>query len=183
MTALAAAAALAPSRCSVDGAATAEGRREDGLSPAAPRCVVIDTNCVLDLWLFADPRVADLRQAVLAGAVRWIATPTMRVELERVLGYPAIVRQCALRGVTTAVVLEAFDRHTRSVPAAAAAPMRCSDPDDQVFIDLAVAWRADLYSRDHAVRALARRLGACGTEIRPRLQPSGGTCRRQQGAY
>lgn len=177
-----------PARCeAVDALAAAQvrgqGSSEQDADAGSPRCVVIDTNCVLDLWLFADPRVADLRRAVLAGTARWLATPAMRAELQRVLGYPAIVRQCALRDVAASDVLAAFDRWTHGVPAAAAARMRCGDPDDQVFIDLAAAWHADLYSRDHEVRMLAPRLGTCGVRVRPRLQRSGGACRREEGAY
>ena len=60
------------------------------LAPDLP-CVVIDTNRVLDLWLFDDPQVTALRQVVRGGAVRWLATAAMRGELARVLGYPAVL--------------------------------------------------------------------------------------------
>ena len=51
--------------------------------------VVIDTNWVLDAWVFADARATALRLAVEAGRVRWLATGAMRAELARVLDYPA----------------------------------------------------------------------------------------------
>ena len=44
--------------------------------------------------------------------------------------------------------------------------LRCSDPDDQCFIDLAVARRTPwLVTRDHALRRLARRAGAFGVAV------------------
>ena len=61
--------------------------------------VVIDTNWVLDAWVFADARAAGLRQAVEAGRVRWLATSAMRAELARVLDYPAVARWLARRGM------------------------------------------------------------------------------------
>lgn len=129
--------------------------------------LVVDTNCVLDLWLFADPRVAALERWIRAGRARWIATAAMREELERVLGYAAIVRQMQARRLIAADVLEAFDRWSETVAPAPASRVRCSDPDDQMFIDLAVQWQAGLCSRDHAVLALAKRLQPAGAGCVP----------------
>ena len=129
--------------------------------------VVIDTNCVLDLWLFDDPVVAPLAQGIRDGTRSWLVHEGMRAELARVLGYPALLRQLARRGRSATAVLAAFDRWSHRVPAAPPAPLRCSDPDDQMFIDLAVAWRATLVSRDRAVRALAGRLAGLGVALQP----------------
>jgi predicted nucleic acid-binding protein len=38
------------------------------------------------------------------------------------------------------------------------APLRCADPDDQKFIDLAVQHKAQLLSKDRAVLCMAKRL-------------------------
>lgn len=127
--------------------------------------VVIDTNRVLDLWLFEDPAVAALAQGIRGGTLCWLAHAGMRAELARVLGYPALERQLARRERSAPVVLAAFDRWSRCVPPAPPAPLRCSDPDDQMFIDLAVAWRATLASRDRAVLALGRPLAALGVQL------------------
>ena len=45
------------------------------LCPATPVCgeIVIDTNCVLDLWVFQDAGMTPLRAALAQGAVRWRA--------------------------------------------------------------------------------------------------------------
>jgi hypothetical protein len=63
---------------------------------SAPRLrVVLDTNIVLDLFLFQDTRLDALREQVTGGAWQWWATPPMRNELERVLTYPHLVARMA----------------------------------------------------------------------------------------
>ncbi len=42
---------------------------------------VIDTNIVLDLWLFEDPATIPLRAALQSGAISHLATASMRDEL------------------------------------------------------------------------------------------------------
>ncbi len=124
--------------------------------------LVIDTNIVLDLFVFDDAAAKPLRAALEAGDVEWLATPPMRVELERVLGYPQIAPRMAFYGRVAAEVLAAFDRHARIVDAAPKAPVTCSDADDQCFIDLAVAHRAPLLSKDRAVLTMKKRLAGLG---------------------
>ena len=137
------------------------------LCPATPVCgeVVIDTNCVLDLWVFQDPGVAPLRDALLQGAVQWRATAGMRDELARVLTYPQIVPRLTASGRTAHEVLAAFDRFAAPSEPVARAPVPCRDPDDQPFIDLAVHWRATLFSKDARVTGLARRLAPLGVIV------------------
>ena len=136
------------------------------MSTAAPAPVVIDTNCVLDLWVFRDPSAAPLRAALESGALHWLATAGMRAELARVLTYPSIAPRLAPPGPAPREVLAAFDGLARRVPAAPPTAVRCRDPDDQPFIDLAVAWRATLLSKDARVLGLARRLAPLGVEVR-----------------
>ena len=147
--------------------------------------VVIDTNVVLDLLVFDDPGCAPLRTALAAGGLRWLATDAMRGELARVLGYPLIAArleknaqrderqrpqsQSQAEGAPgrrdAASVLAAFDAQVQRVAPAARAPCVCRDPDDQIFVDLAVAHRAQLVSKDRAVRALRKRLALLGVEF------------------
>lgn len=127
--------------------------------------IVIDTNIALDLLVFNDPGCAPLQAALDAGELRWLATDAMRSELARVLGYPQIVPRLAFHGRTPEAVLADFDRQVRRVDAAPRATVVCKDPDDQIFIDLAVAHRAPLRSKDRAVRVLRKRLAALGVEV------------------
>ena len=121
--------------------------------------MVLDTNVALDLLLFDDPAVAHLRTALHSGRARWLATPAMREELARVLGYPALVKALARRQQCAGQVLTAFDAWVCTVAAAPPAPVRCADPDDQIFIDLALAHGAVLLSKDREVRRALRSLG------------------------
>jgi predicted nucleic acid-binding protein len=129
------------------------------LSPA----VVLDTNVVLDWLLFAEPAVADLAAAIAGRRVEWLATAGMRDELAAVLGGGL----AAARQADPAAILTTWDTH--AVLRAATVPhhlLRCSDPDDQKFIDLAVGSGARwLISRDRAVLRLARRAARQGLAI------------------
>jgi putative PIN family toxin of toxin-antitoxin system len=120
--------------------------------------IVLDTNIVLDLFVFDDPAVQPLKDAVQSGRLRWIATAAMREELARVLAYKQIVPRLAHYQRSAADVLAAFDRLAQRVDAAPKAPVTCKDPDDQPFIDLAVTHRAVLLSKDHAVLCMKKRL-------------------------
>jgi putative PIN family toxin of toxin-antitoxin system len=126
---------------------------------------VLDTNIVLDLFLFEDPATEPLREQLARPGNRWIATPAMREELARVLAYPQIAKRLCARVLPAADVLAAFDQRTHTEPAAPKAPCVCKDPDDQKFIDLAVAHRATLVSKDDQVLRMARRLAPLGTFV------------------
>ncbi len=82
------------------------------------RGVVIDTNIVLDMWVFDDPRSHPLNQALQSGDVHWWANAEMREELLRVLAYPHLLARQALRGINALDVLAQFDQHAHSVPSA-----------------------------------------------------------------
>jgi len=140
---------------------------------AAARALVLDTNIVLDLFIFADAAVATVQPLLASGALRWIAAPAMRVELERVLGYPQIAPRLDYYGLSAAQVLQAFDAQTHTVAPAPRASAVCKDPDDQQFIDLAVQHGAILLSKDQAVLRLRKRLMALGVEAMPSLQTMG----------
>ena len=122
--------------------------------------VVLDTNIVLDLFVFGDKASLPVLQGLEQGGLRWLATQAMRDELARVLAYPQILPRLTYYGLDAAGVLARFDRHAQLVGAPAKATVTCSDPDDQKFIDLAVAHGALLLSKDRAVLSMAKRLAA-----------------------
>jgi putative PIN family toxin of toxin-antitoxin system len=130
----------------------------------SPAPVVIDTNVALDLLVFGDRHCAALRGALEAGAVQWIGSAAMRDELACVLArglgprWPAPAQQ----------VLALWDRHARLLPAAPLSTPACRDPDDQKFVDLALAHPARwLLTRDRALLQLARHAAARGLWIGP----------------
>lgn len=135
--------------------------------------IVIDTNIVLDLFVFADADAMSLRQALAAGTLGWIATPPMREELARVLDYPQIVPRLAFYRLSAADVLAQFDHHVRVEAVAPKANAVCKDADDQKFIDLAVAHQAHLLSKDRAVLCMRKRLLPWGVQVSPSLNGDG----------
>ena len=139
----------------------------------APRpgalAVVIDTNIILDVFVFSDVAAKPARQALEAGELDWLATQPMRDELARVLDYPQIVPRLNFYQLGAGDVLALFDRHARLVAVAAKARLNCSDPDDQKFIDLAVASQSLLLSKDRHVLSMSKRLLVHGVRARAAL--------------
>ena len=127
--------------------------------------VVLDTNIVLDVFVFADMAAKPIRKALETGELDWIATRPMRDELARVLGYPQIVPRLAFYQLSADDVLASFDRHARLVEVAVKARLNCSDPDDQKFIDLAVSTQALLLSKDRHVLSMSKRLLVLGVRV------------------
>ena len=128
---------------------------------------VIDTNIVLDLWLFEDPATVPLRAALQNGLIAHLATDSMREELSRVLTYPHIVKRMAKSNIQAQDILNHFDEHCVSAEPAAKAPCTCKDPDDQKFIDLAVAHAVPLLSKDAAILCMKKRLFQSGVVLNP----------------
>ena len=120
--------------------------------------LVLDTNIVLDLLVFGDAQAQPIRQGLEAGALRWLATPAMRDELARVLAYPKLAPRVSFHRGNAQAVLVDFDRHVVLHEPPAKAPVTCGDPDDQKFIDLAVAHRCALLSKDYEVLRMRKRL-------------------------
>lgn len=137
------------------------------------RAVVLDTNIVLDLLVFADPASAPLSWRLQNGRLRWIATAPMRAELARVLAYPKVAPRVACCGLTADQVLARFDAAVQQVQPAPPITVLCKDRDDQALIDLAAQHRALLLSKDKAVLALRKRLLGYGVDAACGLQGHG----------
>ena len=133
---------------------------------------VIDTNIVLDLWLFEDPATIPLRAALQSGAISHLATASMRDELERVLAYPHLVKRMAKSNIQAQDILNRFDEYLLAAEPAAKAACTCKDPDDQKFIDLAVAHAAPLLSKDKAILCMKKRLFQSGVVLNPSEIPA-----------
>ena len=145
-----------------------EGRTPKGGAAAAPAtpadrpALVLDTNILLDVWVFGDVAAAPLIAGLPQGQWRWLATAPMREELMRVLAYPQIVKSMAHHQISPQTVLDQFDAYAEITAVVSKASVTCKDPDDQKFIDLAVAHGALLLSKDHAVLSMSKRLLALG---------------------
>lgn len=124
--------------------------------------VVLDSNVVLDLWLFNEPGVQPLRQALDQGRLHWIGTEAMLAELAWVLARPfALARQ-----PQAGLLLDGWRTRVRLLPVAPDCGLRCRDPEDQKFIDLAIAAGARwLLSKDRALLDLRRRAARRGLAV------------------
>ncbi len=134
---------------------------------ATPTCV-IDTNVALDLWLFEQPSVAGLTAALAKGSIQALATVAMRAELLHVLQRGSLAGHWLERR-SASDVLTAWDGHVAIAatdrPVPGPRPL-CTDPDDQIFIDLALATHATwLFTRDRAVLKLGRQLRPFGLTV------------------
>lgn len=129
--------------------------------------LVLDTNVVLDVLVFGDPLAAPVAQGLREGTLRWLATAQMREELARVLHYPKLAPRVAFHRGDAQAVLQDFDRHACLVDVAARAPLSCGDPDDQKFIDLAIAHRCMLLSKDGEVLRMKKRLAELDVTAAP----------------
>jgi putative PIN family toxin of toxin-antitoxin system len=131
--------------------------------------IVLDTNIVLDLFVYRDPRQATLDNNLRAGSLQWLATPAMRDELARVLDYPQVTKRRLLNEQSVDAVLAQMDALVTLADPAPKAPYTCKDPDDQIFIDLACQHSCWLISKDKAVLAMRSRLSRLGATVRVAL--------------
>ena len=118
--------------------------------------LVLDTNVVLDLLHFDDAGARPLLRALEDRRVRCVATDATLEEWRRVLAYP----EFALDSMQQAARLARYQDLSETVVGLVADTVlpRCSDPDDQKFIELAAASHAQgLVSKDRAVLKLRRR--------------------------
>jgi len=127
--------------------------------------VVLDTNIVLDLWLYNDPATPALLEALESKAVQWLATQVMRDELERVLAYPHIAQRLELAKRSAQDILAQFDAHAQCMPIAPKTMFVCKDGDDQKFIDLAAQHQTQLISKDKAVLTMRNRMARLGVAV------------------
>ena len=131
--------------------------------------VVLDTNVCLDAFVFDDPRAATLVAALVAGDVEAVTRADCRDEWLGVLAYPALrldearraeasARFDALVTLLTGAAAGVADREADVQSAPGRRLPRCRDPDDQKFLELAMAsGAAVLFSRDAEVLRLSRR--------------------------
>lgn len=155
------------------------------MPPAASRAVpriVLDTNVCLDLFLFHDRHCDALAAALDRGLVRAVTDEPCRNEWLRVLEYPSVPVRPDQRAGLRARFDEVVETLVGLPAADTLAPLpRCRDPDDQKFMELALACGAPwLLSKDRHLYKLNRRTRKAGLfEI---LQPPQWTAALLAGA-
>lgn len=128
--------------------------------PAKQR-LVLDTNIWLDWLVFGDTGIARIRQLQGAGHLEICIDAVCEAELVRVLGYPFGKRK--LENAEQQHAIAQCRRIATRIGAAASAAERarlptCRDPDDQKFLEAALAAHAGwLITKDRALLELARK--------------------------
>jgi len=121
---------------------------------------VLDTNVVLDLFVWDNPVAEPLRALIRQGKLLCLSDPDCLAELARVLDYPKLALDAAAQqaihaeytGLCTVVPTQPPEHVSPILP-------RCSDRDDQKFLALAVRAKADyLLTRDNALLKMAKRM-------------------------
>jgi putative PIN family toxin of toxin-antitoxin system len=122
------------------------------------RRAVLDTNTWLDWLVFDDPAIAPLHDAQTAGRLAIFIDARCEAELARVLAYdlgkhslsPAAQAACLERCRAMVSFIATGNNSTVPLPT-------CRDPDDQKFLECALAAGADyLITKDRALLELDR---------------------------
>ena len=125
--------------------------------------LVLDSNVWIDWIVFDDPGIAPLKAAHRDGRLTIAIDDACLQELKAVLAYPEFRLSAAQQGDHLKEVVRCTLRQSQrsGLPSP-----RCSDPDDQKFLTLALDAAADwLLTRDNALLRLNRRLEAQGCRI------------------
>ena len=117
--------------------------------------VVLDTNILLDIFVFDDQRASNLKKAIVDGSIAAIASQKTFLEFADVISRPLF----KLDEQAQATILDQWQSIAEQQDDSnlAPAPWKCQDPDDQIFLDLAYQLRPTiLISKDNAVLQIAR---------------------------
>jgi putative PIN family toxin of toxin-antitoxin system len=120
------------------------------------KTIILDTNILLDIFIFKDVRADRLKNAVLNRQIKTYSNQTSVEELADVISRPLFNleegRQAEIMGEWQSLSQSIEDLKLE------AAPWKCQDSDDQVFLDIAFTLRPSiLISKDNAVLKLATR--------------------------
>jgi len=119
--------------------------------------VVLDTNVLVSLFVFADSRLASLRRRLEAGEWRALTRDDCLAEFKRVLAYPQFGLDAPAQERAFAAYASLAERVVR-LPSVRVPLPQCKDGDDQKFLELARDGAAELLvTSDKALLRLARR--------------------------
>lgn len=118
--------------------------------------IVFDTNVLLDLFVFNDFRAIHLKQTLIEGYIKALATQKTLEEFTDVIARPLFSLSEAQQ---EQIILQWQDlAEMVDDKSLVKAPWICQDPDDQVFLDLAYTARpCALISKDNEVLRFANK--------------------------
>ena len=140
-------------------------------SPGVKPRLILDTHVWLDWLVFDDPSVEPIRSAIADGRADAYIDAVCEEELVRVMARGFAKRALDAKG--QALALASCRRLAKRIDAAApegarAALPRCGDPDDQKFLEAALAVDAQfLITKDRKLLALSRKKGIQFRIVRP----------------
>lgn len=120
------------------------------------RRLILDTNILLDIFVFQDIKTQDLKQAIIDRQIAVFASQKTIAELADVIARPLF----GLEPQQQNKILEQWQSlsQLQDDSCLQQAPWTCADADDQIFLDLAFQLKpAILISKDNALLKLASR--------------------------
>ena len=137
---------------------------------SVPR-LVLDTHVWLDWLVFEDPGIVRIRNAVGTGRAEAYIDAVCEEELVRVLarGFAKRELDAQAQAAALATCRRIAKRIDAAAPEAARAGLpRCGDPDDQKFLEAALAANASfLITKDRKLLALGNKRGIPFRIVRP----------------
>jgi putative PIN family toxin of toxin-antitoxin system len=141
------------------------------LTPNSVPRLVLDTHVWLDWLVFDDPSIVRIRNAVGTGRVEAYIDAVCEEELVRVMarGFAKRMLDAPAQAEALATCRRLAKRIDSAAPSDARAGLpRCGDPDDQKFLEAALAANAQfLITKDRKLLDLARKPGLPFRIIRP----------------
>ena len=120
--------------------------------------MVLDTNVLVSLYVFADSRFAPLRARIESGEWLALTNDACFGEFRRVLAYPAFALSEERQEEAFAAYSARATRFAAPHVDVIVSLPRCKDRDDQKFLELSRDSNADwLVTADKALLSLARR--------------------------
>jgi putative PIN family toxin of toxin-antitoxin system len=141
------------------------------LTPNSIPRLVLDTHVWLDWLVFDDPGIVRIRNAVGTGRAEAYIDAVCEEELVRVLarGFAKRELDAQAQAAALATCRRIAKRIDAAAPEAARAGLpRCGDPDDQKFLEAALAANASfLITKDRKLLALGNKRGIPFRIVRP----------------
>ncbi|MGN6231423.1 MAG: putative toxin-antitoxin system toxin component, PIN family [Trinickia sp.] len=120
--------------------------------------VVLDSNVWIDILVFDDRATRPIHAALERGELDAVIDERCLAELAHVLDYPQFVARAVDKAAALAAVARLAALAQQAEPRDGPPLPKCKDRDDQKFLELAHAARADwLVSKDRALLKLNKR--------------------------
>ncbi len=126
------------------------------MGPSLNGPVILDTNILLDIFVFQDPATAPLREALFSGGIDAVRSDITLSEFADVLSRDKFKLTTQQRDE----ILAKWQSHSRALANSEilSSPWKCKDRDDQIFLDLAYTLRpCYLLSKDLQVLKFRKR--------------------------